>query len=112
MAGKIIDDVSQAITAVSGGTLTVASTTGFYDGAYGYLSKAGQAGVTVRIIHVLSATQLTVRQELDPRGGGVGTTGADIRSNSYSLFPATAYNGGAISLPAQVVYNSGDLPLV
>ena len=108
MAGRIIKAVSQTISAVSGAALTVSSTAGFFEGAYGYLRKTGQPGATVRVSRILSATQLEVREVKDPRGSE-GTIQADT---NYQPMNATAYvTTGVISLPEQLVYNPNDEPL-
>lgn len=111
MAGRIIKEVTQTIGgAASTGVITVTTTAGFYQNAYGYLYKSGQVGAVVKILDILSSTQLKVKQIKDPRGGGVGTTGVAADAG-YGAFDASAYNGGAITLPTQVVMNPNDLPL-
>jgi hypothetical protein len=112
MAGKTIPDVSQALTSIGAdGTATVGSTVGFFPRAYGYLSKAGQPGVTIQVVSILSATTMKVRQVTDPRGNSIDGTPLTLTGGSYSFYGANTYNGGTISLPAQVVMNSSDAPV-
>ena len=113
MAGKQILPVSQTISSVSGGLAVVGTTAGFYAGALGYLAKSGQPGMTVKVVQVVSGTQLMLRQEVDTTGGaGLGASGGDIKPNvSYGFTDPTAYSGGTISLPAQLVYNSNEAPV-
>lgn len=114
MAGRNVNEVSQAISAVSAtGVITVASTVGLYEGAYAYLAKAAQPGVTFRILRVLNATTLSTRLIAEPRGGGAQTVHGDtaVGSYSYGNYDATAYNLGTLTMPAQFVFNPNDLPL-
>lgn len=113
MAGRIFPATRDtAITAATAGAVTVASTTAYRTGMYGYLSAGGQPGITVRI-EVISATALRVREIRDPRGGGVGTTSADLKNAApqYGYPSVAAYNGGVIDVPEQFVYNTADAPL-
>lgn len=114
MAGRLIKEVSQTISAFSAqGVITVASTTGLYERAYAYLANAGQPGLTVRILQILNATTLAVKTETDPRGGGAGNTSAYsiTPSTNYGRSAATAYNGGTLTQPEQLVQNPNDLGL-
>lgn len=112
MAGKIVAPASQTINSVTAGLVVVTSTAGFYKGAMGYLYKAGQDGMVVRILEVVSATQLKVRQELDVIGGGVGLNDTTVRPNTNLGFTApSAYAAGTIHQPEQFVYNPNDKPL-
>lgn len=61
MAGKITKEITASITGVSGGTLTVASSAGFYARQYGYLQKAGQPGVFIQIASIPDSTHIVVR---------------------------------------------------
>lgn len=113
MAGRIFPATRDtAITATAAGAVTVASTSAYRSGMYGYLSAGGQPGLTVRI-EVASATGLKVKAIADPRGGGVGTTSADLKAAhpNYSYADVSAYNGGNIDVPEQFVYNTADAPL-
>ena len=108
MAGRIIDAVSQTVASVSGTTITVSDTTGFYENAYGYLRKTGQPGAVIRVYHVLSSTQLQVREVKDP----LGASGVIQSDTDYRLMDASAYaTTGVIALPEQVVENHNDAPL-
>lgn len=112
MAGRIVREISAAISAAGATGITVASTVGFYEKAYAYLAAGGQPGATVQITRVVSATVMQIRQVTDPRGGGAGSTAttADARSN-YGTLNASAYAPGTITMPEQVVMNPNDQPL-
>jgi hypothetical protein len=101
MSGKIVSEVSQAITAAAGGLITVASTVGFYKTAIVWLSAAGQAGRRCIIAEVVSATQLRILFR-DIVAGTAPTYGA---SN------VAAYNGGLVVQHEQLVYNPNEVPL-
>jgi len=115
MAGRIINDVSQTISAVAAdGTITVANTAGLYERAYGYLYLAGQPGETVKIVRILTTGAggtIKVQRVTDPCGNIINQLPLGLTSGNYTYFNATAYVGGVISLPSQVVMNSNDLPL-
>jgi hypothetical protein len=112
MAGRIIHDVSQGIVAVgAGGVVQVASTTGLYEKAYGYVFLAGQPGETVRIDRVLDATHVTLLLVRERRGNSILGTPMVLSSGDYTHFAPTAYVGGILSLPEQVVQNPNDQPL-
>lgn len=114
MAGRIVDSIAANITGVTAatGSCTVVSSAGFYEGAYAYLRANGQPGLQVKIIDIPDSTHVRVRAVLDPRGGGVSTTSADIKADTnYGATDPTAYNGGVISMPSQLIYNSNDLGL-
>ena len=114
MAGSLFPATRDTgITATSAGVVTVASTAAYRTGMYGYLEKTSQPGMVIRI-EVASATQLKVRQILDPRGGGVGTTADDVaKANALNsgYTDVSAYNAGNIYAPDQFVYNPNDAPL-
>jgi hypothetical protein len=115
MAGRIIHDVSTAISAVAAdGTITVGNTTGLYERAYAYLFLSGQPGETVRIVRILTVGAggtITVRRVTDPRGNIIGQLPMGLTSGDYRNFNATAYIGGVISIPEQVIMNPNDLGL-
>lgn len=113
MAGKITNEISVAISgAATDGTITVASTTGIYPRAYGVLFKSGQPGVNIVVAQIIDGTHLKVRLNADPHGGGVGYNSTQIIGNlNYGYVDATLYNGGTMTIHAQVVMNSNDLPL-
>lgn len=111
MAGKIVSTITQTVTGISGGACTVASSTGFYKNAFAYLAKSGQPGMTVKIVDVGSGT-IRVRQIVDPMGGGVGMVPLEVQANTnFGFTDPTAYSGGTITMPEQLVYNSNDKPL-
>lgn len=120
MAGRVIKAARQtSITAAATGILTVTSTTGFYERAFAYLAKAGQTGLKVQIVEVTDATHLRVRAvPLDAGVASSGTAGAatdesdvDNTKAIYGLSNVSAYNGGSIAQPEQLVYNRNDAPL-
>lgn len=112
MAGRIVKDITAAIAGVTAatGSVTVASSVGFYQGAYAYLRANGQPGLVVEIIDIPDATHIRVRAAQDQRGGGV-SGGAVVMDTNYGVTDPTAYNGGAITMPAQLVYNPNDSQL-
>jgi hypothetical protein len=118
MSGKIIKDTVVAITGVAAtGIITVASTAGIYERAYGYLNATGQVPVFVQVANVLSATTFNVRQITDPRGGGAVQSGDGSTTftgaGNYSNFNPSAYTVAAsITFPYQIVMNSNENPLV
>lgn len=120
MAGRLIKAARQTgITAASSGLVTVTSTTGFYERAFAYLRAGGQPGLKVQISEVVSATQLRVRAVPMDAGisssGTAGTAGdeSDVLGTgpNYGLSDVSAYNGGSIAQPEQLVYNRNDAPL-
>lgn len=115
MAGRLFPATQDtSITAASSGQVTVASTAAYRNNMHGYLSASGQAGMTIQVVTVVDGTHLMVRQILEPRGGGVGTTAADMAAGNkinYGFTDVSAYNGGTINIPEQFVYNPNDLGL-
>jgi len=111
MAGRIVREISAAISAAGATGITVASTVGFYEKAYAYLAAGGQPGATVQITRIVSATVMQIRQVTDPRGGGAGSTAQTTGVSNYGTLNASAYAPGTITMPEQVVMNSNDKPL-
>lgn len=111
MAGRIVREISAAITAAGATGITVASTTGFYERAYAYLAAGGQPGATIQITRIVSATVMQIRQVTDPRGGGAGSTATPSGTSNYGTLNASAYALGTITMPEQVVMNPNDQPL-
>ncbi len=111
MAGRIVREISAAISAAGATGITVGSTVGFYEKAYAYLAAGGQPGATVQITRVVSATVMQIRQVTDPRGGGAGSTAQTTGVSNYGTLNASAYAPGTITMPEQVVMNSNDKPL-
>lgn len=111
MAGRIVREISAAITAAGATGITVASTTGFYERAYAYLAAGGQPGATIQITRIVSATVMQIRLITDPRGGGAGSTATPSGTSNYGTLNASAYAPGTITMPEQVVMNPNDQPL-
>jgi hypothetical protein len=106
MAGKIIAAKSAAITAINAtGYVTIASTTGWYAGAKGSITAAGQTTRTLVITEVQSATVLGVRFVNDD------TTVPGAAAPNYGRSDPTAYNLGTIYQNDQFIFNPNDLPL-
>ena len=109
MSGKLIDSKHAAITAAtSTGYISIASTTGWYKGATAYLNAAGQDNVEVTITEIVSATQMGVRLNTDPRGS---STAMSRPAPNYGRSDLSAYNGGTVDQPAQLIYNPNESPL-
>lgn len=103
MAGKLIAPKSASITAATAtGYVTVASTTGWYAGAKGWMTFGGQPNVPVVITEVASATSLGVRivNENDLKN-----------APNYGRSNVSAYNGGTIYQNEQFIFNPNDQPL-
>lgn len=109
MAGKLVNAISATITSsTAAGYVNVASTTGFYVGGRGAMTKAATPNVQIVITEIVSATQMGVRivpeTILDNPGAG---------APNYGRSDASAYSGGTglIFMHAQLIYNNNDLPL-
>jgi len=108
MAGKIIKEKSATITsAASTGYVTIASTTGWYAGAKGSISKPATASRMVVITEILSSTQLGVRL-LPDDWHVVGAAGPN-----YGRSDVSAYSGGTGTLVQfeQFLFNPDEKPL-
>lgn len=111
MAGKITKDQRVAIAGASAaGVITVASTSGMYARMRGHIAKGGQPGMKIYVIQILGATTLQVREDVESRGQGA-IPGPIVASTHYGVSDVSAYNGGWLVLPGQVVYNPNDAPL-
>lgn len=103
MAGKLIAPKSAAITAATAaGYVTIASTTGWYANAKGWMAFGGQPTVPVVITEVASATQLGVR---------IVNENDLLNRPNYGRSNVSAYNGGTINQNDQFIYNPNDQPL-
>lgn len=112
MAGKIIDPISKTIAAVgAGGVIDVTTNTGLYKNAYGYLFAAGQPGMTIKILELVGLNGVRVMEVKDPRGNSIQTPPMSLTSGNTTGVDATAYVGGFLSLPSQLIYNPNDKPL-
>lgn len=112
MAGKIIKELSATLSgAAATGYVTVASTTGFYKGAVCTLSNTGQPGLTVEITEVASGTSLGLRQIPEDPLGRLGAPSDRALAFNYGRTSLTAYNGGTLYQPEQLIYNPNDLGL-
>lgn len=110
MAGRLIKPISAAITAATaGGYITVASTTGFYAGAKGWMTNTGQANVPVTITEISSATVIGIRIETENPFGI--TNGRSNSAPNYGRSDVSAYNGGTIYQNDQFIFNPNDQPL-
>lgn len=103
MAGKLISAKSATITgATAAGYVTVASTTGWYAGAKGFMTNTGQPNVPIVVTEIASSTQLGVRIRNDD----------DLKNEpDYGRSNVSAYNGGTIYQNDQFVFNPNDQPL-
>lgn len=101
MAGKLISTARAAITGVSAtGYLTVASTTGFYVGAFVNLTNsAGTVNQPAKITE-LTSTTIGIQFVLARYGGA-----------RYGRDDVTAFNTGTIDQDAQLIYNPNEAPL-
>lgn len=112
MAGKIVKATSATVTSsTAAGYATIASTTGWYAGAKGYLTKPATATVSIVITEIVSSTVLGVRiVSDDPRGV---TSGVSNSAPNYGRSDISAYSGGTgvIYQNDQVIYNPNDNPL-
>jgi hypothetical protein len=108
MAGRIVKQAVATITGVATtGYITVASTTGFYAGAKGWLNAGGQPSQPVIITEVASATSMGVRFVPEDNF----STGQNSLKHSYGRSNPTPYNGGTITMNEQFVFNPNDKPL-
>jgi hypothetical protein len=86
---RLSTDKTAAITGASAvGVITIASTTGYYAGTKGWVSKGGQPGANIVISQVVDGTTLQCRLDLPYISGG----------SDLSL-----YNGGTLTVPSQIV---------
>ena len=109
MAGRIVKEISAAITAASNaGLITIASTTGFYEGGTGAMVNGGQPNVSIVIVDIVSATTMKVR--IVPQTVFLSAT-TQASGPNYGYSDVSAYNGGTIIMHAQLVYNKNDAPL-
>jgi len=114
MAGRLISALHLTITgATSGGQLTMASTVGLYKNAKAWISNTGQTSRLVTIAQIVDSTHVLVRFDLDPHGGGVGSTPNDTIGiyPNYGYSDVSAYNGGTLDQMDQFIYNPNDEPL-
>ena len=86
---RLSTNKTAAITGASAvGVITIASTTGYYAGTKGWVSKGGQPGVNIVISQVVDGTTLQCRLDLPYISGG----------SDLSL-----YNAGTLTVPSQIV---------
>lgn len=103
MAGRIIAAKAATITAATAsGFVTIASTTGWYAGAKGWMAAGGQPNVPVVITEVTSATQLGVR---------IVNENDLLNRPNYGRSNVSAYNTGTINQNEQFIFNPNDQPL-
>lgn len=116
MAGRLIAAVHLTpITGAATGIVTVGSTTGLYASAKAWIGATGQPSRLVTIVNVIDATHVQVRFDLDPHGGGQGTTPNDLIGiyPNYGYSDVSAYSGAGSTLDQmdQFIYNKNDAPL-
>lgn len=105
MAGRIARDIGSALSAgTTAGLVTMASTTHFLAGAKAWLTVAASPNRLVKIMEVVSATQLILRFEFDP----TGATGTVTAGPRYGGSDVSAYALGRLDQFAQPVWNATD----
>jgi hypothetical protein len=108
---------STAITAATAqGLITVASNTAFAAGAIAYLNKAG-VQMRVKIVALVGATQLLVRQAFERIPGATEdqTAARGFPGPNYGYTDVSTFNAAStITMPAQAVFdnvNADPIPL-